>query len=427
LDARGKRRTLAKEMVLGAPAIGPDGTLYVGNKGGLVAVSPAGVRRWSVAVGPVSGPPSIDARGTIYTTSIDRKVYAVGPDGALRWTFETSEPLHGTPLLDARGVLIATGSLGVWAIGERVRAPGENAPPPGVPPLVRRGFLTEDELFAPRPGERLCTTVRTVNHLFFPEPVDIPMTLRQFEDARGLVVRAVSTQSAGTKDSKSSAAAIRWDTRGNVTAVELDEYPADGLVDASQRWTYDARGGLVSVEHDEDDDGRPESTDRYEVSAKRAPTGATTGHFAIPERFFLRTPVTDAPPRIPGFEGAITRSEEGEGSHRLRRTYDARGWLVKEESWPTGAPASARPEGVTTFSRSAAGELLESREKVSNKDGARVRYRRAAGRLVEVVTSGAAEVETTTYVYDAAGKLTSAKQLEGKTVTEESEVERACE
>ena len=90
-----------------------------------------------------------------------------------------------------------------------------------------------------------------------------------------------------------------------------------------------------------------------------------------------------------------------------------------------------RPEGVTTFSRNTAGELLEQREKVSNHEGARVRYRRAAGRLVEAVESGSepgsAEVQTSTYAYDASGELTSAKRLEGKTVLEESEVERSCD
>ena len=63
----------------GAPAIGADGTIYVGSDGGkLYALTPAGALKWEFTVGGnIISSPTISAEGVIYFGSVDRYLYAV--------------------------------------------------------------------------------------------------------------------------------------------------------------------------------------------------------------------------------------------------------------------------------------------------------------------------------------------------------------
>jgi outer membrane protein assembly factor BamB len=79
-----------------APTIGPDGTIYVGSVG-LFAINPDGTQRWHVSTGDpvvtnawVLSSPAVAPDGTVYAGCLDANVYAVQPDGDLRWTFPTS-------------------------------------------------------------------------------------------------------------------------------------------------------------------------------------------------------------------------------------------------------------------------------------------------------------------------------------------------
>ena len=77
----------------GMPAIGADGTLYfgssIGSGGGLVAVDPSGSVRWILrGLDRVSSSPALGPDGTIHVAG-GRQVHAVGPDGEIRWTYET--------------------------------------------------------------------------------------------------------------------------------------------------------------------------------------------------------------------------------------------------------------------------------------------------------------------------------------------------
>ena len=66
------------------PAVGPDGTVYVGCRDdALYAVGPDGVARWSFRAGDdVDSSPAVGADGTVYVGSDDHKLYALGPGGA---------------------------------------------------------------------------------------------------------------------------------------------------------------------------------------------------------------------------------------------------------------------------------------------------------------------------------------------------------
>ncbi|HEY6098653.1 MAG TPA: PQQ-binding-like beta-propeller repeat protein [Anaeromyxobacter sp.] len=71
------------------PAVGPDGTVYaIDVIGNLYAVAPDGSIKWQVAGAGNKGL-AVGADGTVYVGSEDA-VHAFGPDGAARWTFVQS-------------------------------------------------------------------------------------------------------------------------------------------------------------------------------------------------------------------------------------------------------------------------------------------------------------------------------------------------
>jgi outer membrane protein assembly factor BamB len=67
--------------VYSSPAVGGDGTIYVGSADGqLYAINPDGSLKWSFpTVSSVISSPAIGGDGTIYVGSYDYKLYAIGP------------------------------------------------------------------------------------------------------------------------------------------------------------------------------------------------------------------------------------------------------------------------------------------------------------------------------------------------------------
>ncbi|HEY1471777.1 MAG TPA: PQQ-binding-like beta-propeller repeat protein [Candidatus Acidoferrum sp.] len=66
------------------PAIGPDGTIYAGAHGGLLALSADGKLLWQARIGE-AGTPVISDDGTIYLDTWHGSLYGVGKDGQLVW------------------------------------------------------------------------------------------------------------------------------------------------------------------------------------------------------------------------------------------------------------------------------------------------------------------------------------------------------
>jgi outer membrane protein assembly factor BamB len=95
------------DRVSSSPAVGADGTVYVGSlDSNVYALEPAdGSERWSFTTGDaVTSSPALGADGTIYVGSYDNKVYALDPaDGSERWSFTTGDSVESSPALGADG------------------------------------------------------------------------------------------------------------------------------------------------------------------------------------------------------------------------------------------------------------------------------------------------------------------------------------
>ncbi|MEW5921521.1 MAG: PQQ-binding-like beta-propeller repeat protein [Bacillota bacterium] len=103
-------RELRKEPVYSSPAVGGDGTVYIGSYDGyLYAITPqvlhgSGTLRWRFATtGKIRSSPAIAPDGTVYIGSDDKYLYAVGSDGLRQWRYETGGAIHSSPALGIDG------------------------------------------------------------------------------------------------------------------------------------------------------------------------------------------------------------------------------------------------------------------------------------------------------------------------------------
>jgi outer membrane protein assembly factor BamB len=98
-----------------APAIAPDGTIYVASidpaaaeqrQSFLYALNPNGTERWRYAVPMgIRGSPALAADGTIYVGADDGRLHAVTPAGQARWTFQTGAIILSSPTVSSAGVV----------------------------------------------------------------------------------------------------------------------------------------------------------------------------------------------------------------------------------------------------------------------------------------------------------------------------------
>jgi outer membrane protein assembly factor BamB len=93
--------------VTSSPAIGSDGTVYVGSEDfKLYAINSDGSEKWNYAVaGGVPSSPAIGSDGTIYFGSYDHKLYAINPDGTEKWSFTTGSLVYSSPTIGSDGTI----------------------------------------------------------------------------------------------------------------------------------------------------------------------------------------------------------------------------------------------------------------------------------------------------------------------------------
>ena len=114
-------QTLTGGTVRSSPAIGADGTVYVGSHGIKVLAldGKTGFRKWEFkTAGTVWSSPAIGANGTIYVGSSDSRVYALDEKtGAKKWEFKTGEAVSSSPAIGADGtVYVGSNDHKVYAL-----------------------------------------------------------------------------------------------------------------------------------------------------------------------------------------------------------------------------------------------------------------------------------------------------------------------
>ena len=110
-DGSSSKWTATTNDTLGSsPAIASDGTIYIGSSDRkLYAFTREGSSKWVFETGgAILGSPVVGGDETIYVGSSDGKLYAVAPDGKLRWAYAAGGPITGAPCV--RGGVIYVGS-----------------------------------------------------------------------------------------------------------------------------------------------------------------------------------------------------------------------------------------------------------------------------------------------------------------------------
>lgn len=88
------------------PIIAADGTVYVGSSdGALYALNPDGTLRWRFEAQGGVMTPALLPDGGLVVGSLDDHLYALAPDGALRWRFATGGNIEGAPTVDPKGII----------------------------------------------------------------------------------------------------------------------------------------------------------------------------------------------------------------------------------------------------------------------------------------------------------------------------------
>ncbi len=91
-----------------SPAIGPDGTIYIGADNGVAyAIDRKGVAKWKV---PLSGDfiessAAVSSDGTVYFGCGSAQLFALSPDGACKWTFNQETGISASPALAQDGTI----------------------------------------------------------------------------------------------------------------------------------------------------------------------------------------------------------------------------------------------------------------------------------------------------------------------------------
>ncbi|OGW46250.1 MAG: hypothetical protein A2Y66_08990 [Nitrospirae bacterium RBG_13_41_22] len=90
-----------------SPAIGSDGTIYIGSdKNDVFAINPDGTLKWVFPTrGDVNSSPAIASDGTIYVGSEDGRLYALNTDGTLKWSYDTSDGVNSSPAVGPDGTI----------------------------------------------------------------------------------------------------------------------------------------------------------------------------------------------------------------------------------------------------------------------------------------------------------------------------------
>ncbi|MBI2388553.1 MAG: PQQ-binding-like beta-propeller repeat protein [Deltaproteobacteria bacterium] len=105
-----------------AATVAADGTLYVGSHdGSFRALSPAGVELWSAKTGPIHATAALRDDGVIYVPSESEEtsfLFALNANGSERWRFPVAGEVHSSPTIGPDGSVYFCGHNGnLYALG----------------------------------------------------------------------------------------------------------------------------------------------------------------------------------------------------------------------------------------------------------------------------------------------------------------------
>ena len=110
INAFGDEKVERLSQISSAPAIGADGTIYIGSGEKVFAVDPADgsvLSGWPFATADlVKATPVVDAvNNNIYVGSLDDNLYAISPNGLEQWRLQTNGDLVSSAVLDENRIL----------------------------------------------------------------------------------------------------------------------------------------------------------------------------------------------------------------------------------------------------------------------------------------------------------------------------------
>ncbi len=90
--------------------------VYIASQNELIALNHAGDELWAFTFNAPQNPPAVEISGfvstpavapdgTIYIGSLDENLYAINPDGSLKWTFDAGGQVFASPTLAANGTI----------------------------------------------------------------------------------------------------------------------------------------------------------------------------------------------------------------------------------------------------------------------------------------------------------------------------------
>jgi outer membrane protein assembly factor BamB len=89
----------------GGPTLGADGTIYTGGDG-VYAVWPDGSLRWKLTTPEhVATAPALGKDGTVYAGCLDDTLYAINPDGTKSWAYKTRNDIESAPAIGGDGTV----------------------------------------------------------------------------------------------------------------------------------------------------------------------------------------------------------------------------------------------------------------------------------------------------------------------------------
>ena len=111
-----------------APAIGSDGTVYIGSSNAKVHAldGESGVKKWEFKAGFwVRSSPAIGPDGTVYIGSADKKLYAInGKSGEKKWEFKTGDEVFSSPAIGSDGtVYVGSADNKLYALRGKLETP----------------------------------------------------------------------------------------------------------------------------------------------------------------------------------------------------------------------------------------------------------------------------------------------------------------